>query len=139
MKKPILLLCSLTLGACATGYTPTYSMNKVQVVNLTGGTIENVSWQVIGSGKTLNCSEVANSGICDENFPTRRYPQSGIEVNWTHPDGERKTAILNPHVEAYFSRSFPLEIYLEIDAEGSINAFYRQNTPDGRPRFIFGS
>lgn len=136
MKLSALLPCSLLLAACATGYSPTYSMNRVEVVNLTGGTIENVSWHVLGSEKSLVCDEVANHSICGDYFSRRRYPQSGIEIKWTHPDGERKTAILNPHVAAYFYTAFALEIYLEIDAEGSIRAYYRQNTPNDSPRII---
>ena len=136
MRLPALVLFSLMIAACATGYSPTYSMNRVEVVNLTGATIADVSWRVLGSDKSLACAEVARFSICGEFFPRRRYPQSGIEVKWTHPDGERKTAILNPPVAAYFYRAFPLEIYLEIDAEGSITAYYRQNTPDDGPRII---
>ena len=136
MKLPAILPCILLAAGCATGYSPTYRMNRVEVVNLTGATIEDVSWRVLGSDKSLDCGEVANHSICGDYFPRRRYPQSGIEIKWTHPDGERKTAILNPHVAAYFYKAFPLEIYLEIDAEGSIEAYYRQNTPNDSPRII---
>jgi hypothetical protein len=138
MKHAIVLLCSLLAAACTTPYRPTYSMKEVQVVNLTGATIRDVSWTVLGSDRTLHCNEVINFHICSEYFARRRYPQSGIEVNWTHADGTRKTAIVNPHVAAYFSTALPLHIFLEIDADGEIKAYYRQHSPDGGRLFIPG-
>ena len=131
MKSLIFAVSAVLLAGCATGYNPGYRFNKVEAANLAGAPLKNLSWNVVGSGKTMNCSEVAPNSICNDYFPGRRYPLAGIELDWTHVDGERRAEVLNPPVPAYFYTAFPLEIYLEIDAEGAIEAFYRQNTPDG--------
>jgi len=131
MKYLTLLISGVLLAGCATPYNPGYRFNRVEVVNLAGAPLKSLSWNVVGSGRAMNCSEVAPNSICTDYFPQRRYPLAGIEVDWTHVDGERRSEVLNPPVPAYFYTTFPLEIYLEIDAEGVINAFYRQNEPDG--------
>ena len=131
MVRVILLLSTALAAGCAVGYSPSYRFNEVQVVNLTGATIENVSWRVLGSEKILSCDKVAKFAMCSDYFARRRYPQSGIEVNWTHPDGERKTALLNPDVPAFFSTSFALRIVMEIDPDGDVRGFYEQDEPDG--------
>ena len=138
MKTIFPMIASALLAGCAVGYNPAYGFKEVQVVNLTGATIENVSWHVLGSDKTLNCNEVARFAMCADYFARRRYPQSGIEVNWTHPDGERRTALMNPSVPVTFYNGFPLRIVVEIEADGGTNAFYEQDEPsrDGGGLFV---
>lgn len=140
MKRLTLLLSTALVAGCAVGYNPGYRFKEVQVVNLTGATIEDVSWRVLGSEKTLNCNQVAKFAMCADYFANRRYPQSGIEVNWTHPDGERKSALLNPNVPVTFSSGFPLRIVAEIGADGGVEAFFEQDEPsrDGGGMFISG-
>jgi hypothetical protein len=140
MKRIILLTAAALAAGCALGYNPAYRFKEVQVVNLTGATIENVSWHVLGSDKTLNCSEVAKFAMCADYFANRRYPQSGIEVNWTHPDGERKTALLNPSVPVTFVSSFPVRIVVELGADGGAKGFFEQDEPsrDGGGLFVDG-
>lgn len=129
MKAIILFTAAALVAGCSLGYNPTYRFNEVQVVNLTGGTIENVSWRVLGSDKTQDCDKVAKFAMCADYFPPRRYPQSGIQVDWTHPDGERKSALLNPHIHATFPNAFPLRIVMEIDAAGEVKGFFEQDEP----------
>lgn len=129
MKAIVLLLSTAFAAGCVAGYNPAYRFNEVQVVNLTDATIENLSWRVLGSGKTLNCNEVARFAMCADHFARRRYPQSGLEVNWTHPDGERKTALLSPDVPVTFPSGFPLRIVMEIRADGGVEGFYEQDEP----------
>ncbi|HKJ52177.1 MAG TPA: hypothetical protein VKB27_11775 [Gammaproteobacteria bacterium] len=140
MKRTILLLSAALAAGCTLGYNPSYRFNEVQVVNLSGGSIENVSWRVLGSDKSLQCSQVAKFAMCADYFPGRRYPQSGIEVDWTHPDGERKSALLNPDIPVTFPNAFPLRIVMEIDADGGVKGFYEQDEPsrDGGGVFING-
>ncbi|MGD2172070.1 MAG: hypothetical protein PVI70_00435 [Gammaproteobacteria bacterium] len=129
MKPIVLLTAAVLMTGCALEYNPVYRFNEVQVVNLSGGTIENVSWRVLGSEKSLDCSKVAKFAMCADYFPGRRYPQSGIQVDWTQPDGERKSALLNPHIPATFPNAFPLRIVMEINADGEIKGFYEQDEP----------
>lgn len=129
MKTTIVLLGALTMAGCVSGYNPTYYFNEVQVHNLSGDTIENVSLRVLESPKALSCAAVNRNAMCDDRFGKRRYPQQGIELSWTHPDGSSKSETFSPHVPVYFSSAFPLRIVMEIDPEGSVNPFYEQEEP----------
>ena len=137
MKSLILAVAAALLAGCATGYNPSYHFKQVEVVNLAGAPLQNLSWNVVGSGKSMNCSEVAPNAICADYFPQRRYPRAGIELSWTHADGERRSEVPNPAVPAFFYAAFPLRVIIEIDAEGSLNAYYDQDTP-GDNLFISG-
>lgn len=128
MNKFFLLPLSLLLTACVSGYNPGYYYNEVQVVNLTGGVITDVSLRVVDS-RTLACDEVLMHAMCDERFGKRRYPQLGIELAWTHPDGERRTDSFGPRIPAYYSASFPLRIVMEVNPDGSVKPFYEQDEP----------
>ncbi len=136
MKLLWLTIASLGLSGCATGYNPMRSFNYVQVINLSGGEIREASLRVVAAEKTVACERVAKNAICDERFGTRRYPLQGLELSWVHPDGSRKTEVLNPHVPAYYFSSLPLQIYLEIREDGSVRPFYKQEEP-GRDGSIF--
>jgi len=136
MKKSILVFASVFISACVTGYTPGYSFNEIQVVNLSGATIQDVGLRVADSPKALSCAEVAKFAMCHDHFGKRRYPQQGIELSWTHPDGSRKSDTLNPEVPAFFSAALPLRIVLEIGEGGSVKAFYEQEEPDGGNFFM---
>ena len=126
MKKLIMLLFSFANLACVTGYYPTYRFNQIQVVNLSGSTIKDVGVRVVDSEKTLICEEVAKNAICNDRFGTRRFPQQGIELSWTHPDGKRKSEVLAPSVPVTFYSASPLRIVMEVNEDGSVNAFFDQ-------------
>ena len=101
----------------------------MQVVNLSGATISDVSWRVVDSGKNLECAEVAKFAMCADRFVKKIYPKQGVSLAWTDADGNRKTASPSPHVEAFFSTGFPLRVVLEINADGTVEMFYEQDTP----------
>ena len=136
MRIPILLLTVIVTTACVTGYNPRYRFNQVQVVNLTGATIENVSWRVLDTDRSLSCDEVANYAVCEDYFPRRHYPQTGFEVSWTHTDGERRSEVFNPAIPVTYPNAFALRIVMEIGADGSVDAFYEQDEP-GRDGGMF--
>ena len=131
-----MLSASLLLAGCATGYNPPRNFNYVQVVNLSGGEIRDVSLTVVGTKKTIACQQVAKNAICDQRFGVRRYPLQGLELGWEHPDGSRKSQALNPPVPAYYYASLPLQIYTEINEDGSVRPFYKQEEP-GRNGSVF--
>ncbi len=134
MKKLYLLPLGLLLTACVSGYNPTYYYNEVQVVNLTGDTISDVSVRVVDS-RALACDEVLKFAMCDERFGKRRYPQLGIELAWTGADGERRSDSFSPPVPVYFSASFPLRIVMEVNEDGTVKPFYEQEEP-GRGDYV---
>jgi len=129
MKKIIVLLAGGFLSACVTGYNPSYYFNELQVVNLTGATIQDVDLTVSAYPNSLICEEVANFAVCDDRFGKRRYLQQGIQLSWTHPDGRQRSDTLNPQVPAYYNAALPLRIVMEVLADGSVKAFYEQEEP----------
>ena len=130
MKKLAIVFAGLAVTACVTGgYQPTYRFKQLQVVNLTGATVENVEVRVLESEKTLACAEVNNNAICNKYFGSRRYPQRGVQLNWTHTDGSGRSETFNPPIPVTFYNAFPLRIIMEINPEGSVQAFYEQDEP----------
>ena len=127
MKKLSILLLGLAAVACATTYNPTYYYNEIQVVNLTGGAITEVSLRVGGGGRTLGCVEVVNNALCDDRFGKRRYPQQGLELSWVHGDGKQESQQLDPAIPAYLATAYPLRIMLEVLEDGTVKAYYDQN------------
>ena len=128
MKKFVILLASLVTAACATGYIPSYRFNQIQVVNLSGSSIEDVGVRVVDSEKALSCEEVAMNAVCEDRFGSRPYPQQGIELNWTHPGGDRKREVLTPEVPVTFYSTTPLRIVMEVKEDGSVNPFFEQDS-----------
>ena len=129
MKKLIISLACGLMAGCAGGYNPGYYFNEVQLVNLTGATITDVSWQVVNSPKALSCPEVAKFAMCSDRFPKRRYPQQGIELSWTQADGSEQSGMPNPAIPVYFPSAFALRVVMEVREDGDIKAFYEQDEP----------
>jgi hypothetical protein len=129
MKKLMfVLLCSLA-ASCAMDYSPSYRFNEVQAVNLTGDSIRDVRIRIAGSEKMLDCDDVNANAMCADRFAHRPYPQQGIDLSWTHPDGSSKSESMNPDIPIYFNSAFPLRIVMEIRADGSVKPFYEQEEP----------
>ena len=128
MKMLIILLCSFATVACVTGYNPTYRFNQIQVVNLAGSTIEDVGVRVVDSERALSCDKVAKNAVCYDRFGARRFPQQGIELSWTHPDGNRKSEMLTPNVPITLHSAIPLRIVMEVNEDGSVNPFFEQES-----------
>ena len=132
MKMLTVLAASIFVTGCVSGgYNPSYRFNELQVHNLSGSKIEDVSIRVVGSEKAVQCDEVAPNATCHERFNYRRYPQQGIELSWIHLDGNRRTETFNPQIPATFYSSFPLRIVMEVDTDGAVNPFYEQEEPSG--------
>ena len=129
MSKISLVVLSLAITACATGYNPRYRFNEVQAVNLTSATITDVSIKITGSKKTLACEEVNNFAMCADRFPRLYYPQQGIDLSWTHADGSRKSESFAPAIPVTYNASFPLRIVMEVNKNGTVKAFYEQDEP----------
>ncbi len=139
MNKFILLVGSLVLAGCVTGYNPAYFYNEVHVHNLSGGSIENVSVRVGENGRSFACEQVNKNALCDDRFGKKRYYQNGIELNWTHPDGSRKNALVNPSIPAYFVSSVPLRVIIEILEDGTVKPYFEQDEPGRDGGFYLGS
>ena len=138
IKKLSVLFLSILTAACVTGYKPDYRFNEVQVVNLSSATITDVKLRVIDTKKSKNCDEVAKFAMCRDYFSKRWYPQQGIELSWTHPDGSSKSELLGASIPVYYSPAFPLRIVMEILEDGSVKLFYEQEEPGNRPMMMSG-
>ena len=97
-------------------------------MNLTGASITNVTLSLKGSDRNLSCDKVAKNSLCHGRFGIRRYPQPVFELSWIHGDGSEKSTQLSPQIPSYFSVALPLSVELEIDAAGSVNANYEQES-----------
>lgn len=129
MKNLLAIVASAAvLGGCASGYgyNPDYYFNYVEVINLSGGPIRDVSLRVNGSQKALACERVNANAICEDRFGKRRYPQQGLDLSWTHPDGSAKSDTLTPPIPVTFNSGLPVQVYLEVRENGSVKAYYRQ-------------
>ncbi len=126
MKALFIIAAAVSLAACAGTYNPAYYYSYIEVINLSGGPIRDVSLRVNGSPKTLACERVDFRSICYDYFGKRRYPMQGIELSWVHADGGTRTDSLATAVPAYFSTGLPLQVFVEIGVDGSVKLFYRQ-------------
>ena len=138
MKKLIFGLAGLALAGCVTGYNPMYFYNEVHVHNLSGGSITDVSVQVGQGGRSFGCDQVNKNALCDDRFGRKRYYQNGIELSWSHPDGSRKTAMVNPDIPIYFVSSVPLRVIIEILEDGTVKPYFEQDEPGRDGNFILG-
>ena len=128
MKKLVILLSSLVAAACATGYNPTYRFNQIQVVNLSGSTIEDIAVRVVDSEKALSCDKVAMNAVCEDRFGPRPFPQQGIELSWTDSGDNRKSELLTPKIPVTFYAASPLRVVMEVKEDGSVNPFFEQDS-----------
>lgn len=126
MKKLSILLLSC-LGVACTKYNPVYNFDEIRVANLSGATITDVNLRVVGSDKTLSCDKVAKNAQCQVRFGKRRYPKQEIELSWTHGDGSKKSQQSNPAIAAYYGTAAPLILMLDINEEGSVETYFRQD------------
>jgi hypothetical protein len=127
MKKLSILLLSFLSVACVTTYNPMYNFHEIRVANLSGATITDVNLRVTGSDKTLNCDVVAKNAQCQAYFGKRRYPKQGIELSWTDGDGSKKSQQSNPAIAAYFGTAASLILLLDINEEGSVETYFKQD------------
>ena len=125
MKIVTLLSCALLLAACNVGYSPRYYYGNIEVANLTGGDISNVK---IDTGeRELSCASVTNNGVCQQRFPKRPYPQQALQLSWQDSNGEQQMRQPNPSIPLTLSPSAPLRLLLEINADGSVKTYFRQD------------
>ena len=86
MKKTMVLLVTLMVAACATGYNPRFYYHNIELANLSGADISDVDIQV--GERNLQCETVAKNALCRESFGKRPYPQlEGIRLSWQDADG----------------------------------------------------
>lgn len=133
MKILPLLLASLLLSACGFSYNPRYYYNNVEIANLTGDTIRDLRVQIGIDGRVIACDEVTDKRLCQQRFGKRPYPQDLVDISWRDTAGQQQSRQINPSIPLTLTPSLALRLVLEINADGSIKAYFRQDD------FRFGS
>ncbi len=129
MKTTLLLLVTLTVVACASGYNPRYYYNNIEVANLTGAEIRNVEVQVGVSGRNLRCDSVSNNALCQVRFGKRPYPEAeGVSLSWEDAEGNAQAIQLNPSVPITMQVSVAVRLMMDIAEDGSVRAYFKQET-----------
>ena len=126
MKTTLFALSCLTLFACATAYTPRVFYSYVEVLNHTGGTINNVNVQVGANGPNVHCDTVTINRICYKRVGKRRYPQQPIELSWQDSAGELQSRQLDPSIPLTLSPAMSSRVLLEINADGFVKVEFRE-------------
>jgi hypothetical protein len=127
MKTLLVMLSCLSLAACAVGYNPRYYYSNIEVANLSGGAITNVEVQIGADGRNLRCESVAKNALCQERFGKRPYPQQDIQLTWQDSDGNPQSATMNPDIPVTLTQSWSLRIMLDIQEDGSVKAYFKQD------------
>ncbi len=129
MKKYFILIPGLLLSSCATSYESLYSYNEILIINRSKQLIQDVTISAGETNRTFSCGNIAPLGICSDKFPERRYMKSPIRIGWVfgNTSGQSNDFVLE--VPATFSTEFPLRGVLEISPQGSISAYFEQDTP----------
>ena len=129
MKKYFILIPGLLLSSCATSYESLYSYNEILIINRSKQLIQDVTISAGETNRTFSCGNIAPLGICSDKFPERRYMKSPIRIGWVfgNTSGQSNDFVLE--VPTTFSTEFPLRGVLEISPQGSISAYFEQDTP----------
>jgi hypothetical protein len=96
---------------------------------LSGADISNVEVQVGSTGRNLRCDEVAKNALCEERFGKRPYPQAeGVRLSWQDAEGNSQSQQLTPPIPATMVTSLSLRLMLDIAEDGSVKAYFKQET-----------
>ncbi len=129
MKKYFILITGLLLSSCVTSYESPYSYNEILIVNRSRQLIQDVTISAGETNRRFSCGNIAPLGICSDKFPRRPYLKSPIRISWVfgNTSGQSNDFVLE--VPATYSTEFPLRGVLEISPQGSISAYFQQDTP----------
>ncbi len=129
MKKLSVLITGLFLSSCATSYNPDYFYNEILIINNSGILVQDVTISADETGRMFSCGNIAPRGICSDKFSQRRYMKSPIRIAWVFGNTAGQTEAFVLDVPSKFVTSFPLRGVLEISPQGTISAYFEQDTP----------
>ena len=122
-------IAGLIFAGQAAAYQPNYIFNEILVVNNSNETIRNVTLRDKSSGQVYSCGDIVPLGICSNRFGKRRYAKNPIEIEWAFGDRARQTDEFVIRAPAYHVVSIAMSAVLEISEQGSIEAYFDQDTP----------
>ena len=129
MKKYFILIPGLLLSSCATSYESLYSYNEILIINRSRELIQDVTISAGATNREFSCGNIAPRGICSDKFPQRPYMKNPIRISWVFGNIAGETSEFILEVPETFSTSIPLRGVLEINPQGSISAYFQQDTP----------
>ena len=129
MANYTILVLALLLSACATSFKPAYFYNEVLIVNKSRQLVQDVTISSGETGRTFSCGNIAPLGICSDKFPRRPYLNNPIRISWVFGNTSGQSSDFVLEVPATYSTEFPLRGVLEISPQGSISAYFQQDTP----------
>lgn len=118
------------MSACATSYQSSYSYNQILVVNNSRDLVQDVTIEVVDTGRVFNCGNIAPFGICSNRFGKRRYERDPIQISWAIGDTSSRTESFVVEVPATFYPGIALRGVLDIAPDGSVSAYFEQDTPN---------
>jgi hypothetical protein len=130
MKGTIFLAVALLFSACATSSdnAPRYTYNEVLIINNSKELIQNVTIRSADNERFFSCDNIAPLGICSNRFGRRPYKQDPFSIEWVFGNRARQTDEVTVKVPAYSSPGVPLRGVLEISPQGTITAYFEQDS-----------
>ena len=123
------LIAGLLFTGCATTHQPSYIFNEVMVVNNSAETLRNVTVRDAASGRQFDCGDIAPFGICANRFGKRRYAQNPIQIDWAFGSAAARSDEFVIVPPPYHVTGLTMGAVLEISEQGSIEAYFDQDTP----------
>lgn len=120
---------ALLVSGRAMAYQPNYIFNEILVVNNSNETIRNVTLRDEKSGQVYECGDIAPLGICSNRFGKRRYAQNPIQIEWAFGGNTSRVDEFVIQPPAYHVVSISMIAVLEISEQGTIEAYFDQDTP----------
>lgn len=121
------LILSLTLVACATSYNPRYRIYEIVINNNTREPVRDVT--IRANNRVFSCGNIAPLGICSNRFAGYAYQTSTVDIEWSLGNDAPRRETLQVAVPATFSLGAPLRGVVEIEPQGRIDAYFRQDSP----------
>lgn len=130
MKGIIFLAVALLLSACATtsDHGPKYTYNEVLIINNSKELIKNVTIRSANNDRFFSCENIAPLGVCSNRFGRRPYKQDPFNIEWVFGNRVQQAEKVTLKVPAYSSPGVPLRGVLEISPQGTISAYFEQNS-----------
>ena len=128
-KNSLVLIFVLLLSACATINTPQYFYNEILIINKSRELIQDVKISVSETSRGFSCGNIAPRGICSNKIPRRQYMKHPIRIAWVFGSTARQTSEFVLEVPATMDIALPLRGVLEISPQGSISAYFEQDSP----------
>jgi hypothetical protein len=126
LKSVLFLVCVYLLASCATTSRPTYYYNEVVVRNNTKSIVQDVTIRADQSQRMFGCSNIAPLGQCSDQFPKRQYLASPIRIAWIIGNRNWQTEEFVLEIPESYNPTIVLRGVLELQPDGSMNAFFEQ-------------